>query len=162
MATNLPSSFSVEQFQNAQFEGAGDTRRVRIEPKEYVAQIQGPWGEKSKLRVEQGKDGASHLIADFVWQPDDPEQQQRLGIDKLPTIRQSVFLDLTPNGGLDMGPMKNGDLNRLREALGMNADGQRWSFPDFIGKVAKIKVTHRPNKDDPDNPYMNVSAVTKM
>lgn len=154
---NLPSAFNVDAFASGTFEGRGDTRRVRVEPKEYPAQVVGPWGDKTKLRQEQG-----YLILDVVWQPDDEEQRQKLGLDKLPTVRQSIFLDLTPSGQLDLGQLKNGDLNRLREALGLNQDGQSWKFPDFVGRPARIKVAHKPNKDDAENPYQNVVAVTSM
>lgn len=153
----LPTAFSLDAFQGGTYEGKGDTRRVRVEPKEYPAQIVGPFGEKSKLRTEQG-----YLILDVVWQPDDEEQRQALGLEKLPTVRQSIFLDLTPNGGLDMGQLKNGDLNRLRDAIGLNEDGKAWKFSDFVGRPARIKVVHKPNKDDAENPYQNVTAVSKM
>jgi hypothetical protein len=154
---NLPSTFDVNSFQSAIFEGKGDTRRVRVEPKEYPAQIVGPWGEKTKLKTEAG-----YLILEVVWQPDDEEQRQKLGLDKLPTLRQSIFLDLTPSGALDMGQLKNGDLNRLREAIGLNQDGQQWKFPDFIGRPARIKVVHKPNKEDAENPFQNVTAVSSL
>ena len=154
---NLPSSFSVDAFSKSAFEGKGDTRRVRVEPKEYNAQIVGPFGEKTKLKTESG-----WLILEVIWQPDDEEQRQQLGLDKLPTLRQSIFLDLTPGGALDLGPLKNGDLNRLREAIGLNQDGQSWRLEDFIGRPARIKVVHKPNKDDPENPFQNVTAVTKV
>jgi len=153
----LTSSFNVDAFEGSVFEGKGDTRRLRIEPKEYPAQIVGPWKEKTKLRQEQG-----WLILDVIWQPDDEEQRQKLNVDKLPTVRQSIFLDLTPSGSLDMGDLKNGDLNRLREAIGLNEDGKSWKFPDFIGRPARIKVVHKPNKDDPENPFQNVTAVSKL
>lgn len=153
----LPSSFDVNQFANAAFEGKGDTRRMRLEPKEYNAQIAGPWGEKTKLRREK-----DYLILDVWWQVDDEEQRQRLGVEKLPGARQSIFLELTPNGALDLGEMKNGELNRLREAIGLNADGVQWKFPDFVGRPAKIKVVHKPNPDDAENPYVNVTAVTAL
>lgn len=154
---NLPTTFDVNSFQSGTFEGKGDTRRVRIEPKEYPAQIVGPWGEKSKLRIESG-----WLIADIIWQPDDEEQRQKLGLDKLPPVRQSIFLDLTSSGGLDMGPLKNGDLNRLREAIGLNQDGKQWKWTDFPGRAARIKVVHKANKDDVENPFQNVTAVAPL
>lgn len=157
----VPSSFNLDAFVQGSFEGKGDTRRVRVEPKEYNAQIVGPFGEKTKLR-QQTNDKGAFLILDVVWQPDDPEQAQRLGIEKLPTVRQSIFLDLTANGGLDLGPLKNGDLNRLREAIGLNQDGQKWKWQDFIGRPAKIKVTHKPNPDEPENPYQNVVSVAPL
>lgn len=155
----LPSSFSVEAFGGGSFEGQGDTRRLQLEEKEYPAIIVGPWGEDRKTHLRTTDKG--HLILDVVWQPDDPEQKSKLKIEKLPTLRQSIFLDLTDNGALDMGPFKNPDLNRLREVFGLNAPGQKWSFTDFIGRVATIKLENRPNKDDPANPYQNVTAVKK-
>ena len=154
----LPSGFNVEAFASGAFEGKGDTRRIRLEPKEYNAQVVGPWGEKTKLRQEKG-----FLILDVVWQPDDEEQRRALNVERLPTVRQSIFLDLTPGGsGLDMGPLKNGDLNRLREVFDLNAEGVQWKFQDFIGKPAKIKVVQKGNKDDPENPFTNVTNVSKI
>lgn len=155
---SIGSAFDPAAFASGSFEGKGDTRRLQIEAKEYPALIVGPFNEKTKIRVtDKGK-----VILDVVWQPDDPAQAQQLGLEKLPTVRQSVFLDMTPGGGLDMGPFKNGDLNRLREVLGLNGDGVKWSFQDFIGKTALIKVEYRPNEADPQNPFSNVTKVAKL
>ena len=155
-----PSSFSVESFAAGSFEGEGDTRRLRIEAKEYPAVVVGPFGEERATRIRTTEKG--HIILDVVWQPDDEQQRNALGLEKLPTVRQSVFLDVTETGGLDMGPYKNGELNRLREVFGLNKPGVSWKFPDFIGKAAKVKVEHRQNKDDANNPFVNVTAVTAM
>ena len=154
----IDSSFNVAAFAEAQFEGANDTRYLRIEPKEYLAQIVGPFGEDKKTRLRTSDKG--FLMLDVVWQPDDEEQRQKLGLEKLPTVRQTVFLDITPQGGLDMSPYKNGDLGRLRTAPGLNVDGQRWSFHDFIGRPGRIKVEQKPNEKDPANPFTNVTSVT--
>ena len=156
----IPSSFSVDSFTQGQFEGEGDTRRVRIEPKEYQAVVVGPFGDEKGTRVRTTDKG--HIILEIVWQPDDEAQRQALGMEKLPSVRQSIFLDVTESGGLDMGPLKNGDLNRLREVFDMNKPGVKWGFADFVGKAAKIKVVHRTNKEDPDNPFVNVAAVSKL
>lgn len=157
LLNQLPSSFSLDSFEGGSFEGKGDTRRLKLEPKEYNAVIAGPWKEKTKLRAEKG-----WLILDVVWEVSDPEQQQKLNVEKLPTARQSLFLDVTPSGGLDMGPYKNSDLNKLREAIGLNNEGQKWAFPDFIGKPARIKIEHKPNEKNPQDPFVNVTAVTKL
>ena len=154
------STFNVEAFSSGQFEGANDTRFIRIEPKEYQASIVGPFGEDKKTRIRTSDKG--FVMLDVVWQPEDEAQKQALGLDRLPTVRQTVFLDLTPQGGLDMGPFKNADLGRLREAIGMNAEGQRWSFQEMVGKAARIKVEQKPNEKDSANPYTNVTAVTKL
>lgn len=152
------SSFNLDSFTQGSFEGKGDTRRLgtAVEEGEYPAIIEGPFGEFTKLRVEK-----QYPILDVMWRPSSPELQQKLGVERLPLVRQSIFLDVTSSGGLDMGPFKNGDLNRLRDAIGLN-DGQRWSFNDLIGKAAKIKVAHRMNEKDPMNPYVNVTSVTKL
>lgn len=154
-----PTSFNPDAFAQSQFEGKGDTRRLSsaVSEKEYPAIIEGPWGEVTKIRVEKG-----YPILDIQWRPSDPELQQKLGVEKLPLVRQSIFLDVTESGGLDMSPFKNGDLNRLREAIDLNKDGQRWGFPDFIGKAAKIKVVHKVNERDVQNPFVNVASVTKL
>lgn len=154
-----PSSFDPTAFGAGSFEGQGDTRRLQIEAKEYTAFVVGPFGEDKKTRIRTTDKG--HVIFEVVWQPEDPEQQQRLKVEKLPPVRQSIFLDLTEGGGLDMGPFKNADLNKLREVFNLNQPGVKWSFSDFVGKAAKIKLEHKPNKDDPANPFSNVTAVTR-
>jgi len=153
-----PSTFDPNAFAAGQFEGEGDTRRVRLEPGEYNAVVVGPFNEERCSRIRTTPKG--HVIFEVVWQPDDEAARQRLGLEKLPSVRQSIFLDLTESGGLDMGPLKNGDLNRFRAVFGMNVPGAKWSFPDFIGKVAKVSVAHKANKDNPEDPFVNVTAVT--
>ena len=157
----LPTTFSLDSFVQGAFEGKNDTRYLRLEaPKVYRAQVIGPFGEerKTKLRVTD----KGQLILDVVWLPEDEEQRMRLGVLQLPTARQSVFLDVTAQGGLDMSEYKNGSLGRLREALDLNREGQRWGFADFVGKTALIKVENSPNEADPMNPYQSVNAVTHV
>lgn len=156
----LPSTFDVGAFGAGSFEGEGDTRRLQIEAKEYSAMIEGPFNQKGKTGLRQTDKG--QLIFDVAWRPDDPEQCKTLGVEQLPTVRQSIFLDLTPNGGLDMGPFKNAELNKLRALYGLNKPGVKWTFQDFIGKPGKIKVEQRPNEKDPQNPFTNVTAVAPM
>lgn len=152
----LPSTFDVSAFASGSFEGKGDTRRLKLDEGEYPAIVQGPWGDKSKIRNEKG-----FLILDLTWRPSNPELAQKYGVEQLPTVRQSIFLDLTPAGALDMGQYKNSDLNKLRELFGLNS-GARWSFSDFVGKTAKIKVVHKPNEKNPQDPFVNVAAVTAL
>lgn len=61
-----------------------------------------------------------------------------------PTINQnlSIMLDISPNGGLDMAPGKNGGLRRFREALDMNKEGQPFSFASTFGRPVKVKISH--------------------
>ena len=155
----VDSSFDPGAFGSGSFEGEGDTRRFMLPAKEYRAFIVGPFNEDKKTRIRTTDKG--YVIFEVVWQPEDSEIQNANGLEKLPTVRQSIFLDISENGGLDMGKFKNADLNKLRDAFGMNIAGLKWSFGDFIGKAGKIMVEQKPNKDDPANPYTNVTKVTK-
>lgn len=154
------SSFDPAAFGAGSFEGEGDTRRFQLPPKEYNAVIVGPFNEDRKSRIKTTDKG--QVIFEVVWQPSDSEVQNQFKLEKLPTVRQGIFLDVTDSGGLDMGPFKNADLNKLREVFGLNAAGVKWSFADFMGKPARIKVEQKANKDDPNNPFTNVTAVTKL
>jgi hypothetical protein len=156
--SKIQGTFSLEAFQQSQFEGAGDTRFLLIDAKEYMAMIKGPYGQERCTRLRQEKD---YLIFDVVFELDDPEQKQKLGVENLPSVRKSIFLDLTESGGLDMGPFKNGDLNRLRDVCGLNEEGKSWKFSDFIGKPVRVKVKHRPDQADPKKVYLDVGEVTK-
>lgn len=155
-----PSTFDPASFGAGSFEGEGDTRRFQMPPKEYSAFIVGPFNEDKKTKIKVTDKG--QVILEVVWQPSDAEVQAQFKLEKLPTVRQGIFLDVTESGGLDMGPFKNAELNKLREVFGLNATGLKWSFADFIGKPAKIKVEQRVNKDDANNPFTNVTAVTKL
>lgn len=156
----VPSSFDINSFAGGSFEGQGDTRRFQPEQKEYPAYIVGPFGEDKKTRLVVTDKGSLQLVV--VWQPDDVEQQKKHGLEKFPTVSQRIFLDVTEQGALDMGPFKNAELNKLREVFGLNAAGVKWSFADFVGKSAKITLKQSPNKEDANNPFTNVSAVSKM
>lgn len=156
----LPSAFDPQGFAAGSFEGSNDTRFLLIEAKEYNAIIKGPWNDDRGTRIRTTEKG--QVILDVVYTVDDEPQRQKLNVNALPSVRQSIFLDLTEQGGLDMGPFKNGALGRLREALGLNAAGQKWSFADFIGRPVRIKVGHRADKNDPSKVYTDVESVTKL
>lgn len=153
----LPATFNVEAFAQGQFEGENDTRFLRLEtPKEYRCVVKGPFNDPKATRLMTTDKGSLLLVV--VLEVQDEEQRQRLNVSKLPDLRQSIFLDVTPQGGLDMSPYKNGALGRFRDALGLNAPGQRWSFADFVGRPVIAQADSAPNDKDPTNPYVNVTA----
>lgn len=158
LLTVVPSNFNLDAFASSSFEGEGDTRRLRLEEKEYRAVVQGPWADERGTRLFTSDKGALALIV--VWQLDDEEQRAKLNLEKMPTKRQTVWLDLTKGGALDMGPYKNSELNRLRDVFGLNAPGKQWKFPDFVGQVAMVKLKNQTNKEDPENPFQNITAVS--
>lgn len=156
-----PSTFDVNTFANAVVSDSNSTKVNPIPEDEYPGIIQGPLNERGKTGFRTTDKG--QVILDVVWEVDSPAAREASGMEH-PTVRQSIFLDVTTSGGLDMSKGKNVGLGRLREALGQNKDGQKWTFGSLIGQVAKIKVTQRVVRDDSgeENIYNDVKGVTKL
>jgi hypothetical protein len=71
-----------------------------------------------------------------------PNVKAAVGADKI-TLTDSIMLDLTESGTIDTAPGQNSKLRRYREALGMNQDGQPFSFRAMSGRQIKCKISHR-------------------
>jgi len=121
-----------ESFMSQTVEGSNSTENIQPPNAEYLAVI-----DSVKIRTPK-----SSVILDITWLIDDAsgELAKVTGRDEN-KVRQSIFLDLTDSGGLDMGQGKNVHLGRLREALGMNEG--TFSFNDLVGKVATIRTEQR-------------------
>lgn len=148
------STFDPESFMQTQFTGANDTRFQPCPAGEYPAVV-----EKVTPRewVSQVK-GTSGIALDVSWSIDSPQVREALGRDKV-NVTQSIFLDTTPAGGLDMGTGKNINLGRLREAVGLNDPSRAFAVGDFVGKVAKVRVIHEPYKGEV---FAKIDAVSRL
>lgn len=108
----------------------------------------------------QTKAGEPIYPMDVIWSIQNPEIKERLGRNEV-TSRQSIFLDITANGALDMGKGKNVGLGRLREAIGMNSGP--FSFASLKGAgPAKVSIKHDPDKNDPKIIRDRVASVGKL
>lgn len=147
--------FSPEQFLDMQVTESNDTKSIPVPVGEYTAVI-----EEVKVRQWQSKKdpSMSGLTLDVKWSVDDSAVKELLGRDKV-TVNQGIMLDLTDSGGLDMGKGRNVGLGRLREALGLNAPGQPFSFMMLSGRVGKVSVSHR---IDGENIFAEVKGVAKL
>lgn len=148
------STFDPAAFQNTQFAEANSTTYVPIPEGEFMAVV-------SKQDIRPTSKG--QVILDVTWKIDDATVAAETGLAE-PTVRQSIFLDMSESGGLDFGKGKNVALGRLREALGQNKSGAPWSFGHLLGQVAKIRVKQRivPAEDGgEDRTYTDVTGVTK-
>jgi len=125
-------SFDPSVFESQQFDQPNDTVYVAIPEGEYVAMI-----KSKKFRNEKG-----YIILDITWLVDNEQVKEVTGM-KEPTVRQSLFLDVTSSGGLDFAKGKNVKLGRLREATKLNTPGQAFSFGMLEGRPAKISIKHR-------------------
>lgn len=154
------SSFNAEQFLQTRKTGSLDTKLPVIPVAEYRGQIEKIAAREQEVKKGDRK-GETVVFFDVLWSILDERLQKSLNMEKV-TCRQSIFLDLTPEGQLDMGKAKNVGLGRLREAVHQNDPKKEW-FPNMlIGTTAIIRVDHQPNEDDPDSPYSKVVAVAPI
>lgn len=151
------STFDPDSFLNEQVDGALATSFEPIPEGEYPAVVSS--GDKA-FSVRQTEKGT--VILDVLWEIQDHELMESLGRNPL-TVRQSLFLDMTPYGTLDRGKSKNVGLGRLRAALGQNDPNKPWTFGSLKGAgPALIKVGQRLNPNDESVVYNDVKLVTTI
>lgn len=152
----MATTFDPTTFLNQSFEGSNDTKITPCPAGEYLGIADRveivPWASDKK--------GTSGLKARILWDIQDDNVRQLLGREKI-LAPQDIMLDLTETGELDMGTGKNTRLGRLREALGLNAPGEAFSFGMIQGRMATVNVKHRPDQNDPETVYAEVDRVAK-
>ena len=150
--------FDPNQFLSDTVTGANDTKYIPVPQGEFPAIIKSVNARQMPSKADPSK---QVTVADIVYEIDDATVRTTTGLDN-PTVRQSVFLDLTPNGKLDMSKGKNIGLGKLREALGLNDPSKPFSFNDLPGRAAIVSVEHTPNEKSPGDVYANVKQVGKL
>ena len=145
------STFDPDLFLGGEMDGGFETSYARVSPGEYSAMIDGV-----KVRKVNTEDG-ERAVMDVTWLIIDEEVKKETELER-PTCRQGFFLDINDKGGLERGKNKNIGLGRLFDAIGIG-QGDKWSPEGLKGLLATVRVEHKPNKDDPENPYANVTRV---
>lgn len=148
----MTSTFDAETFLNTQVDGEMDTQFTPIPEGDYMATI-----DKISFRKIINKNNEEQVIMDLNWEILDDAVKTATELEK-PTVRQSLFLDLTPEGGIDRGKNKNVQLGKVREAVGQNKAGKTWGPAQLQGAVATIKTSQRV---DGENIYSDVKKVAK-
>lgn len=146
-------SFDPQSFLDSSITTSLDTKVIPCPVGEYMGII-----DKVVPRQWTSKDGTQSGIAlDIFWIVEDQGVKEFLDRDTV-NVKQGIMLD-TKDGGLDISKGKNVGLGRLREAVGMNEEGQAFSFTMLPGLSAKITVTHRIVDQDT---FAEVKAVGKL
>ena len=127
--------FDPDSFMSSTTEGEMSTEYTPVPEGEYNAVI-----DNVNAR-ESSSDKGDFVMLDVTWKIDDAHVAEVTGIEN-PTVRQTIFLDITSSGGIDMAKGKNIQLGRLREAVNQNKPGP-WSPSMLPGNVAKVKISHR-------------------
>lgn len=149
------SKFNPEQFMQSSVTGAMSTEIIPIPEGEYNGIIQ-----KVDARLV-GKD-KDRAVMDVFYLVDDEEVRKTTGMEK-PSIRQTVWLDINENGGLDVAEGKNVGLGRLREAVGQNDPTREWAPSMLQDQVVKILVKHSMGEgENAGKIYANVTQVAGL
>lgn len=99
------------------------------------------------------------FAADIPLEIELPEDEaKRVGQAKI-TITDSIFLDTTPTGGLDMAPGRNRGLRRYYDATGLNKPGTTMNH--LPGQRVKVLLKHDVAKDGSGDLYERVDTITK-
>lgn len=153
------SQFDATNFMNAVFEDALDDKRIPVPAGEYIGQIVEikPVSGQISKGERQGEDWAK---LNLVMELEDEGLKALLKRNKI-TMTYGVMLDLTPNGGLDMGPQRNTALGAVRTACNQNTKGQPWQPAMLVGHRLRVMVKHVPSIKDPSNMIADVSGVAK-
>lgn len=155
----MSSVFDPDSFLDSEVKGSNATRfePVPINDEGYVAVIS---SDDNALRARNPKEGVN--VLELMWEID---QSQYPELEKLNRkhvrVRQSIFLDINPDGSLAGGENQNVQLGRLREALGQNDPRKPWSPRMLLGAgPARIFIKHRHNEETGDV-YDEVAKVVK-
>jgi len=87
-----------------------------------------------------------------------PEVATRVGQPKI-TLNDSLFLDTTASGGLDMAPGRNRGLRRYYDATGLNKPGTTMNH--LAGQLVKVVLKHEVAKDGSGDIYERIDGITK-
>lgn len=146
--------FNPDELLTSVFEGANSTASNPIPEGEYNATC-----TKVEVRQWQSKNDPSKggFILSTTWEINDDISEQT-GRDRN-SARYEIFLDITPEGKLDMARGKNTRLGKLRAAVNLNEPGQSFSFTMLEGQQARVVVSHRINGEEV---YAEIKGVASL
>lgn len=141
-------TLNADEFLGMTVEGSNATQVELVPEGEYKAQIAVDGIGLAHFKYKQGeREGQTGYRMTVKWELEDPDGALKEQLGRAPTITQSIMLDLTPEGGLDMGKGRNVYLGQLRDAVNQNADGKPWQPSMLVGEQATILVKHRTGQD---------------
>lgn len=148
-------TFNAELFLHQELDQANETAYTPVPAGDYQAII-------SDIALNaRDINGREVLILDVKWDIIDDELRALQNMQTV-IVRQGIFIDIE-GGAIAFGTNKNVALGRLRDALGQNDNGKPWSMADLRGAgPAYIRVAHRENPNNPDNPYTDVKMVSAV
>ncbi|MBW2081573.1 MAG: hypothetical protein JRI39_00465 [Deltaproteobacteria bacterium] len=148
--------FDPATFLNTAVDGQLSTEYVVIPEGEYIGRIREI--QSNNFRLIETKNGPQWVL-DLTWEFDDPEVA-KITHRKVSTARQTIWLELTPEGKLDTSEGTNVQLGRVREAVGQK-ETKDWTISMLSGAMARCQVVHRQSSDG-TRTYPDVQAVAAL
>lgn len=133
-----------------------NVKRPPVPVGEYTAVIGEITSRAWTGKTDPSKSGIALDVVLSVEIPAEIQQQMGIELSNL-SMKDSIMLDLTPNGTLDNSVGKNGALRRYREATDMNKVGDVFSPRKLTGQVITVKITHEVYEGEPKE---RISGVT--
>lgn len=149
------SVFDPKSFAQMTFVDANSTEFVPIPAGEHLFTI-----TKSEITSWQKKDDPTQggLKSVLTMETEDEAVTAVTGRPKS-VLKHEMMLDLTPEGGLDMGKGMNVNLGRAREACGLNKPGAPFGFDMFVGHQVKAQVGHEIYQERPQARCKGIASV---
>ena len=153
----MSDPFNPDNFLGTPIEGVGDTSFPTIEKGTWVFVIDDVKVNVFKDKNNPGQDNQRWINLELQCTSSDPNLLEAMGRDKPVSARFRVLTEIE-NGTIRLGKGINGDLSRLREALGQNTPAP-WSPSMMRGNMLKITVDHeRSNKPGDDREFPRAKA----
>lgn len=150
----MTSTFDPDLFMQTQVTDALDTKVTPADEGEYQLQCE----KVSAKQITSKTTGQQYFVMELDWEILDDKQRAKTGRNKI-MARQSVFLDINDSGNIDTAHGKNVELGRLRDALGQNKSGKKWSPAMMQGMTCWGYIKQEPNENNPDIVYNRVVRV---
>jgi hypothetical protein len=151
-------SFDVETFMNSvSIDSPLSTATIAVDEGDYKATIDHTELVKPSI-MPSGQLGSPQFV--IFWEILDEALKLKLERDKV-IVRQTIWLDVSPDGSFDTSRGKNVGLGRLREALGVNNQPGN-PFKGLDGRMALVKVKQRSDPDNPEQKYAEVRKVAAL
>lgn len=152
-------NFNPDDLLNLQLEGANDTKLIQIPADTYIGVIKAMDITEVTQRADNGDEVKRQVLRVSIG-IDNEAVKEATGMAD-PRGRWDCFLDLTPNGGLDMGKGKNVNLGKIREAVGMNDPTQPFSMRAMVGRPLQATFELKKDKKSGDM-FSNITKVAAL
>lgn len=150
------SAFDVSVYENAVIEGANETKYIPIPDGWYQGLC-----DQVRVKVVKTKDGEKPVL-EVMHQATNAsdELKKLLNRDKV-TVRQDMWLDVTEQGAIAMGPNQNINLGKMREAVGLNDPRKKFSFKMLEGSGPYWFYVKGNTNADTGESFSNVTKIQK-